>query len=61
MTLHTVRPMPAEAGYYPVPTAKRCVNHAKTQPVICHKQWELDIRARLEKRTLKLTIESDSQ
>ena len=34
----------------PVPTAKRSVTHAMTRPVICHKQWELDIKARLEKR-----------
>ncbi len=31
MALHTVRPMPAAAGYYPVPTAKRS-GHRKTPP-----------------------------
>jgi len=25
------------------------VTHAKTRPLACHKQWELDIKARLEK------------
>ena len=36
----------------PVPTVKRSVTHAKTRPVICHKPWELDIKARLEKQIL---------
>jgi hypothetical protein len=30
------------------------VTHAKTRPIICHKQWELDIKARLEKRSLHI-------
>ena len=38
----------------PMPTAKRSLTHAKMRPVICHKQWGLDIRARLEKWSFQL-------
>jgi hypothetical protein len=31
------------------------VTHAKTRPLACHKQWELDIKARLEKRSFEQT------
>ncbi|MDH4019945.1 MAG: hypothetical protein OEU84_10135, partial [Xanthomonadales bacterium] len=45
------RPTYACSGWIPPePTAKRSVTHAKTRPIACHKQWELDIKARLEKR-----------
>jgi len=46
------RPTYACSGWMPpVPTAKRSVTHAKTRPKECHKTRELDINARLEKRT----------
>jgi len=48
------RPTYACSGWRPPdPTAKRSVTHAATPPQQCHKTWELDIYARLEKRKFR--------